>query len=91
MKRYLLLALVVLGLVVFSPQQGQAHIHFDVSIGVPAYYGPGYYYGYPGYDYAYYGPYYYRPHFYRPYYYPYYGGYRPYYYYRHHYGHRWWR
>jgi hypothetical protein len=67
MKKYLLLPLVALGLIAWTPDQAKAGVHVTSGFGVPAY-GPYYgYYGsyYPGYSY-YYHPYWYHRH---PYYY----------------------
>jgi hypothetical protein len=60
MKKYLLLPLVALGLVAWTPTPAKAAVHFSFGVGVPGYYGP--YYGYyPGYSY-YYHPYWHHGH-----------------------------
>jgi hypothetical protein len=86
MKKYLLLVLVALGLVAFSPREAKADVDFGISIGVPAYYDP-YPYGYYYRPYRYYGyrPYYYRRGYYRG------GYYRPYRRYWRHRQYRRWR
>ena len=71
MKKYLLLPLVALGLIAWTPAPAKAAVHFSIGIGVPGYYGP--FYGYYGPYYGYYPGYSY-------YYHPY-----PYWYHRHHY------
>ena len=65
MKRYLLLPLVALGLVAWTPSQAKAGVHVTFGFGVPTYgyygyYGPNYGY-YPSYSY-YYNPYWYHRH-----------------------------
>ena len=62
MKKYLLLPLVALGLIAWTPTPAKAAVHFSVGFGVPGYYGP--YYGYyPGYSYYYHPyPYWYHGH-----------------------------
>ena len=58
MKKFLLLPLVALGLVAWTPTPAKAAVHFSFGFGVPGYYGPNYgyygpYYGYyPGYSYS---------------------------------------
>jgi|SRR6516165_11471495 hypothetical protein len=55
MKKYLLLPLVALGLIAWTPAPAKAAVHFSFGFGVPGYYGYyGPYYGYdPGYSYNY--------------------------------------
>ena len=53
MRKFLLLPVVALGLVAWTPSQAKAGVHVDFGIGVPTfYYGPSY--DYPGYGYGYY-------------------------------------
>ena len=63
MKKYLLLSVVALGLVAWTPTPAKAAVHFSFGFGVPGYYGYyGPYYGYyPGYSY-YYHPYWHHGH-----------------------------
>lgn len=82
MNKHLVIGLMALGLMAFSPQPAKAGVHFGIFVGPPAYYYPGYYYSdyYYGYPYYYYGP---RYHYW--YYHP--GRYR--YYHRWHHWHHW--
>jgi hypothetical protein len=80
MKKYLLLPLVALGLVAWTPTPAKAAVHFSFGFGVPGYYG---YYGpYYGYDGPYYGHYPGYSYYYHPY---------PYWHRHHYYYHRWHR
>jgi hypothetical protein len=84
MKKFLLLPLVALGLVAFTPQPAQARVYVSVGIGAPGYYYPYYYdTGYYGYNYPYYYGYY------RPWYWRHHHYYRYGYYHRWHRGHHW--
>jgi hypothetical protein len=67
MNKYLLLPLVALGLVAWTPTPAKAAVHFSFGFGGPGYYGyDGPYYGYyPGYSYYYHPyPYWHRHHYY---------------------------
>jgi hypothetical protein len=70
MKKYLLLPLVALGLVAWTPTPAKAAVHFSFGFGVPGYYGayygyyPGYLYNHP-YPYWYHGHRYYHRHYWR--------------------------
>jgi hypothetical protein len=41
MNKYLVIGLMALGLVAFTPQPAKAGVHFGIFVGPPAYYYPG--------------------------------------------------
>jgi hypothetical protein len=89
MKKLVVLLLVAAGLAFLAEPTARAGVHFvfGVPLPVPAFYGPGYYYGGPGPYYGGPGPYYYGS----PYYGYYYGAYGPYWRSRYYYGNRFYR